>query len=48
MKVRITKVPDKKQDSLNARKWKHGDGGPIDRYSPEQIREAIAKIKAGR
>lgn len=32
MKVRITKVPDKKQDSLNARKWKHGDGGPIDNY----------------
>lgn len=31
MKVRITKVPDKKSDSLNARKWKHGDGGLIDR-----------------
>ena len=29
MKVRITKVPDNKQDSLNARKW-HADGGPID------------------
>lgn len=26
MKVRITKVPEK-QDSLNAKKWKHGDGG---------------------
>jgi hypothetical protein len=34
--------------ALNSKKWKHGDGGPIDRYSPEQIREAIAKIKAGR
>ena len=29
----------------NSRKWKHGDGGPIDRYSPEQIRAAIAKLK---
>lgn len=29
MKVRITKVPDK---SLNARKWKHGDGGFLDNY----------------
>ena len=29
----------------NSRKWKHGDGGPIDRYSPEQIRSAIAKLK---
>ena len=45
MKVRITKVPDK---SLNAKKWKHGDGGPIDRYSPEQIRAAIAKLKETR
>ncbi len=26
MKVRITKVPNK---SLNARKWKHDDGGPL-------------------
>lgn len=32
----------------NARKWKHGDGGPIDRYSPEQIRAAIAKLKETR
>jgi len=31
--------------ALNAKKWKHGDGGPIDRYSPEQIRAAIAKLK---
>ena len=31
--------------ALNARKWKHGGGGPIDRYSPEQIRAAIAKLK---
>lgn len=29
----------------NSSKWKHGDGGPIDRYSPEQIRAAIAKLK---
>lgn len=31
--------------ALNSKKWKHGDGGPIDRYSPEQIRAAIAKLK---
>lgn len=27
MKVRITKVQDKEQDSQNARKWKHEYGG---------------------
>ena len=32
MKVRITKVPDK---SLNARKWRHGDGGFINQYDGE-------------
>ena len=31
--------------ALNSKKWKHGDGGPIDRYSPGQIRAAIAKLK---
>ncbi len=29
MKVRITKIPDK---SLNARKWRHGDGGFLRNY----------------
>lgn len=32
MKVRITKVPDNKNESLNAKKWKHGDGGFLDNY----------------
>ena len=43
MKVRITKVPDK---SMNAKKWKHGDGGFLDRYAPEDILAAIASIRA--
>ena len=35
MKIRITKVPDKKNESLNARKWKHGDGGFLNLYDGE-------------
>lgn len=27
MKVRIAEVPDKKQNSLDAKKWKHEFGG---------------------
>lgn len=42
MKVRITKVPDK---SLNARKWKHGDGGYIERFGYDAVSEAVKKIK---
>lgn len=38
--------------ALNARKWKHGDGGPLDRALTEGksdiILNAIKKIKAGR
>lgn len=33
MKIRITKVPDKKNESLNARKWHHGDGGFINTFN---------------
>lgn len=48
MKVRITKVPDKKQDSLNARKWKKADGGYLDipdGLSNEDILSIIQKVK---
>lgn len=50
MKVRITKVPDKKQDSQNARKW-HGDGGLLDKFSSvygndrARMLDAIRKIR---
>lgn len=32
MKIRIIRIPDqyKYEGELNARKWKHGDGGPLD------------------
>ncbi len=45
MKVRITKVPDKKQDSLNAKKWKHGDGGPLDKYGYDAVRAALKRLR---
>ena len=51
MKVRITKVPDKKNESLNASKW-HADGGLIDRIGavygddPEKILLAIQNARA--
>ena len=33
MKVRITKVPDK---SLNARKWKHDNGGFLKTFKDDE------------
>lgn len=51
MKVRITKVPDKEQDSLNARKWKKADGGYLDIHdgmSNEMLLQAIRKVKSDR
>ena len=49
MKVRITKVPDKKNESLNARKWKRADGGDLnipDGVSDELILQTIRKIRS--
>ena len=48
MKVRITKVPDKKNESLNAKKWKHGDGGPLDKYGDEAVRAALLKLRSNK
>jgi hypothetical protein len=31
---------------LNARKWKHGDGGPLDKYGDDAVRAALLKLKA--
>ena len=48
MKIRITKVPDKKQEILNARKWKKADGGYLDipdTGSNEDLLAIIQKIK---
>lgn len=33
---------------LNARKWKHGDGGLLDRYGDDAVREAIKKLRENR
>ena len=29
----------------NARKWKHGDGGPLDKYGDDAVREALAAFR---
>lgn len=34
--------------ALNARKWKHGDGGLIERYGPDAVRSALQTVKANR
>ena len=34
--------------ALNAKKWKHGDGGPLDKYGDDAIRKALSELKANK
>lgn len=54
MKVRITKVPDKNNEPLNAKKWKHADGGILDRLHSvygddiEEMKRAVSIALEGK
>ena len=34
--------------ALNAKKWKHGNGGPLDKYGDDAVRWALSELKANK